>query len=225
MFAEHSRDSRVILPLLKTVDTLLSHGCLDILVEKPESGFAKSLFFCLKAEARSCSGIHRLFAIVNVALGLLNTPEEALVSANRPKLLTYTCVRLSMPLLISYLGVFVLTLFQIQVEIFPFVFKMLVHRFPRVCRYTAEQLYIRLLEDSSMISDPSHLEGAMELLLGAPWDSDQDRASLVEVRNKVADMIGVSLSSEVRMKSPARKASNAKDDEFNYGSLVSELGL
>ena len=71
LFQSHARDGRVILPLLKATDILLAHQCLDELVESETGDFRKSLVLRLSQEAKNCNDVHRHFACIDVALGLV----------------------------------------------------------------------------------------------------------------------------------------------------------
>ena len=42
---------------------------------------------------------------------------------------------------------------KMRVEIFPFIMTMLLNPYPRVRRYTAEQLYVKLVEDGEIMFD------------------------------------------------------------------------
>ena len=70
----------MILPLVKTIDILISHGCLDEIMRKSESEFVGPLFRLLKTEARNLSDIYRLFAIINVSISLMGTRHKEMVS-------------------------------------------------------------------------------------------------------------------------------------------------
>ena len=79
IFHRHTKDGRVILPLLITVDKLLSHGFLDKVLNNPSSNFASDLVSCVRKESSRCSDIKRLMAIVPVALGTMSTSDIKLV--------------------------------------------------------------------------------------------------------------------------------------------------
>jgi hypothetical protein len=69
----------VILPLLKTIDLLMSRICIDSLIQ--DERFSTVLLLHLKEEETQCKDVHRLFAIITVALGLLRgnyTERDAL---------------------------------------------------------------------------------------------------------------------------------------------------
>jgi len=61
----------VLVPLLSTLEKLLSHGFLDELLCAPNETFLSNLVSCLASEANGCSDIKRLLAIVGVSLNLL----------------------------------------------------------------------------------------------------------------------------------------------------------
>ena len=79
LFDRHSKDGRVILPLLKTMDNLLSQGGLDQLLSK-NNPFPRLLLLKLKVEINRCTDVRRLFAAIGVLVGLLSAEEEVLVS-------------------------------------------------------------------------------------------------------------------------------------------------
>ena len=85
---------------------------------------------------------------------------------------------------------------KMRKEILPFVMTMLLNPYPRVRRYTAEQLYAKLAEDGDMMFDDDHgcLEEANKILLSTVWDEEHDpRGQLSESRNCIADLLGISL--------------------------------
>jgi hypothetical protein len=60
----------------------LSHQCLDELLLKDEGAFKESLLSHLVIEAKNCSDVLRLFACIDVSLGLVafSDTDEARVS-------------------------------------------------------------------------------------------------------------------------------------------------
>ena len=69
----HQRNRRIVLPLLKTLDILINRGCLNDLIHTEKSAFNVSLLDCLRTEAKKCTDVHSLLAIVNVSLGILSS--------------------------------------------------------------------------------------------------------------------------------------------------------
>lgn len=92
--------------------------------------------------------------------------------------------------------------------------------------YTAEQLYIKLLEDDGTISELCpNFDDAVSLLLEAVWGGENVR----EERNKVADSLGIKLSPKVRdgtmnEKSGKSARKRPKDEFASYMSLVKDSG-
>ena len=76
---EHHGDGRVMLPLLVTIDKLLSHGCLDNSILDPSCLFSSILFDHLALEAKSCTDVKRLMAMVPVVMGLMSSANSDLV--------------------------------------------------------------------------------------------------------------------------------------------------
>ena len=77
MFHHYKRNGRVILPLLSTLDKLLSHGYLDELLRNKDCAFLGDLLSSLSSEAKGCSDVKRLLAIVGVALNILQPHLES----------------------------------------------------------------------------------------------------------------------------------------------------
>ena len=67
-----------MLPLLFTMDKLLSHGYLDELICAQNGIFIRHLISCLASEANGCSDVKRLLAIVGVSLALLRPHLETM---------------------------------------------------------------------------------------------------------------------------------------------------
>jgi hypothetical protein len=90
----------------------------------------------------------------------------------------------------------------------------------------AEQLYVRLVEDTSAFHcAESKTEDAIQLLLDVMWDGDLDPPGNVrEARNQVADLLEVQLTDSVRKGSSLQKKSKVQPtDEFaSYMSLLND---
>jgi hypothetical protein len=92
LMKRHRREGRVILPVLKTLDMLFTHQCLDELMNS-KTDFAETLLSNLKAEVKGCEDVHQLFAIGNVTIGLLSSaPEEKSIEKEA---LAFLCIMLS----------------------------------------------------------------------------------------------------------------------------------
>lgn len=102
----------------------------------------------------------------------------------------------------------------------------LAHRYPRIRRHTAEQIYIKLVEDDGVKIFPNatNLESAMTLLSEVPWELDfGSLGSFRESRNHVSDLLGIKLTDKER-KGPEKNSTSGKEkirDEFeSYASLI-----
>lgn len=196
LFELHRKDGRVILPLLKTLDVLLSHGVFDFLMKDSDIDFSSKLMAQLRMECRGCRDVQRLVAAVSVALGLIVSDQTRVVKE----------------------------------DVLPFLMIMLAHRYPRVRRWTAEQLYVHLLEGGSAASgrcNDGGIDRAMELLMEVSWDDDLDSPGNVrDSRNCVADFLGIQLTEKERngIQKKAIQKTGAIDEFASYASLVDAAG-
>lgn len=103
--------------------------------------------------------------------------------------------------------------------------KMLLNPYPRVRKYTAEQLFAKLSVDGDSMFDSHQLiEEANQILFNTAWHEESDTTGRIsESRNRIADLLGVQLSKEERnaplVKKQALKSS-LRDEFENYSSLV-----
>lgn len=102
---------------------------------------------------------------------------------------------------------------------------MLLNPYPRVRRYTAEQLYVKLAEDGDIMFDGNEcLDEANQLLLTTIWHEEQDpRGQLSVCRNRIADLLGIVLTEEernVKIRNGGASRSAPKDEFESYSSLV-----
>mmetsp|Transcript_5782 Transcript_5782/g.8605 ORF Transcript_5782/g.8605 Transcript_5782/m.8605 type:complete len:132 (-) Transcript_5782:93-488(-) len=114
---------------------------------------------------------------------------------------------------------------EIQNTILLFLMRLLAHKFPRIRRHTAEQIYIKLIEDESVVPNPVNVEEATDLLSQTRWDRELGPpGNTRETRNKVAELLRISLSEKDRF-GPAKKKVVKVTDEFeSYASLVQTAG-
>lgn len=194
LFKKHEKDGRVLLPLLATVDKLLTHEFFDEVLAANSGSFRSNLVACLAKEAKSCSDIKRLLAMVGVSLALLQPNQDSMS--------------------------------KMRIEIFPFIMTMLLNPYPRVRRYTAEQLYVKLVEDGEIIFDGDEcIKEANQILLNTVWHDEHDPHGIMSASmNRIADLLGVALSEEQRnvkiRKGNGGSRSVTKDEFESYSSLV-----
>lgn len=182
----------MLLPLLFTLDKLISHGYLEEVISSDDGRFISKLMTYLTSEVNGCSDVKRLLAIVGVSLSLFTTTSKA----------------------------------QIQQLIGPFIMTMLLNPYPRVRRYTAEHLYVKLVEDGDTLFREHELEQANELILGVSWHDENDpHCHLTNSRNRIADLLSIPLVDKQRNVKIGQKKSSrvAPRDEYeSYASLVQD---
>ena len=202
----------MILPLLVTINKLLSHGLLDELIMAQDSLFARKLMACIASEAKRCTDVKRLLAIVDVSINLLHPRTHAkIVSTSQVALLVSLRVILSDE--------------KIQEQILPFLLIELLNRYPVVRRHTAEELYVKMIEDPTIfLCDENAIDKGSQILLTTVWHDDQDSAlSLTDSRNKLVDLFSITLPIEERKRIIGRRKgpkSKPRDDFECYSSLV-----
>ena len=116
--------------------------------------------------------------------------------------------------------------------------KFLVHKYPRVRLSCAEQLYIKFVEDPSIIStsvgdvgqknSEKEIDEVVSLLSEVSWDQELEPPGNVRAsRNLIADHLRVHLSEIERNAPPKtnnRKFSTFIDEYQSYASLVQAAG-
>jgi len=115
---------------------------------------------------------------------------------------------------------------QVHGKVLTFLMRFLGHRYPRIRRVTAEQMYVKLLEDDSVVPNSENLEAATDLLSQVRWDQQLGKPENVrESRNQVADFLGAHLSDKDRAGPALKKKAVTVVDEFeSYASLVQSEG-
>ena len=102
--------------------------------------------------------------------------------------------------------------------------KMLLNQYPRVRKYTAEQLFAKLSVDGEgMFNSHQLIEEANQILFNTAWQDETDATGHIsESRNRIADLLGIRLSKEELNAPLVKKAlKSAPKDEFeNYSSLI-----
>lgn len=191
LFEEQQKNQRVILPLLVTLDKLISHGCLAELIQNNTGQFAEKLATCVRREAQNCQDINRIMALIPVSFGLLDCSDKKVVES-----------------------------------LVLFLLRLLVHKFPRVRRHVAEQFYIKLVEDNSFLTFQDNCESVIDMLAQVRWDRELGPpANIRQERNKIADLLEISLTERDRIGAEKKKRDLKVNDEFeSYASLVHTTG-
>eukprot|EP00986_Skeletonema_menzelii_P017354 scaffold19153_cov80-Skeletonema_menzelii.AAC.9 len=192
LFHRFKRNGRVLIPLLSTLDKLLSHGYLEELLTLNNGNFIRNLITSLSNEASGCSDVKRLLAIVRVTLNMIQLDLET-SAAMRESVLP-----LAMSLLLNpYPRVRQYTAEQLYVKI--------------------EEDGDKLFGSQASLEEATHL-----LLNVAWHDECDDHGHIVKARNQIADLLGVALSEEARHVTLGTTASRTvlKDEFESYSSLI-----
>ena len=190
----------------------MTHGLLDELIMAQDGVFVRKLMVCISSEAKRCTDVKRLLAIVDVSINLLHPRTHAKIVSTR-----------QFTLLASLRTI--LSEEKIQDQILVFLLTELLNRFPIVRRHAAEELYVKMIEDPAIfLCDENAIDRGSQILLTTVWHDDQDSAiSLTDSRNTLADLLCITLPSEERQRRIGKRKgtkSKPRDDFECYSSLV-----
>jgi hypothetical protein len=105
-------------------------------------------------------------------------------------------------------------------DVLKFMLEMLAHEFPRVRKHTADNLYVRLLEDPSVLPKQDNEGSILDMLLQGQWQSDLlGQHHIDQLSTKLAELMGFEFTptwSRSEKQSPAP----SKDDFASYASLI-----
>lgn len=65
------------------MNKLMAHGLLDELIMAQDSVFVRKLMVCISSEAKRCTDVKRLLAIVDVSINLLHPRTHAKIVSTR----------------------------------------------------------------------------------------------------------------------------------------------
>ncbi|XP_037666539.1 tubulin-specific chaperone D isoform X2 [Choloepus didactylus] len=92
VFQDHLLSDRVSVPLLKTLDQMLAHGCFDVFATQENHPFSVKLLALCKEEIRKSKDIQKLRSSVAVFCGMIQFPGDV-----RKKALAQLCLLLCHP--------------------------------------------------------------------------------------------------------------------------------
>lgn len=220
----HAGEDRVVLPALRTVDLFVQKGVwleADLFAGPtgepgPEGGgsLAAGLLARVKRELQGCKDVKKLLACLSVAVHLLE-PLPLSSSPSPQSVDDGDGDGGAMRLLMVLLG----------------------HRFPRVRKACAEQLYTRLLLHGDQLlahaTVPEAQDEVLECLAATCWDTG-DLAGVREARDRVCRLMGIAPPAAASAGAAAgagvlsgsgRGSKPKKEDELaSYAALVKEMG-
>ncbi|KAL3803856.1 hypothetical protein HJC23_004018 [Cyclotella cryptica] len=194
LFRRNKRNGRVLLPLLATLDKLLTHGYLDELLDMRNGEFSDSLLSSLSDDATGCTDVKRLLAIVDVSINLLQ-PHLQTIGSVKEKVLPFVMSMLLNP--------------------YPRVRRFVAEQLFAKLTVDGESMF----DDHSRLEEANQL-----LLNVVWHDEHDASGHILASRNRIADLLGIPLELEERNKSLTKKNNShffVPRDEFeNYSSLV-----
>lgn len=196
-------NDRVVVPLLRVLDTSFSSGCLAAVTSHPPAPpdtLAAVLANKLRAELKGSRDIAKLCLGAQALCHLVGLGKAATKDGDDDSSL---CAKSC-----ATHGVLVL----------------LVNRYPRVRRVAAETLYVTLLGDAGDENgNDDGRELAIELLSSTRWDAD---VSIVKpTRNKLYEMLGLVPPKLALVLATTKKITEKEVDENDsYAALVGSAG-
>lgn len=106
-----------------------------------------------------------------------------------------------------------------------FLMAMLGHKYPRVRKWTAEQVYVKMLEEVVPVPEADY-DLLLDKLMGVVWDSS-DVDMIRSERDECCKLLGLKPPERVkagtsRARGPLKE--NRRDDLESYAALVKDVG-
>lgn len=113
----------------------------------------------------------------------------------------------------------------INFRAFFYLLSFLIHRFPKIRKAAAEQVYLVLLQNGSLVSE-ERTDKALEIISETCWDGDIATAKLMKVKlYEIAGLDVGQLKNTETIASKGGKKSAATDENESYSSLVESSGF
>uniref|UniRef100_A0A8C9LU74 Tubulin-specific chaperone D n=1 Tax=Piliocolobus tephrosceles TaxID=591936 RepID=A0A8C9LU74_9PRIM len=178
-------NDRVSLPLLKTLDHVLTHGCFDIFTTEEDHPFAVKLLALCKKEIKNSKDVQKLLSAILVDPACIGTVHMCTQThlwlrapgphSARGSALPRFCGMVQFPGNVRRSALLQLCL-------------LLCHRFPLIRKTTASQVYETLLTYSDVVG-ADVLDEVVTVLSDTAWDAEL--AVVREQRNRLCDLLGV----------------------------------
>ncbi|XP_057310361.1 tubulin-specific chaperone D-like [Hydractinia symbiolongicarpus] len=187
IFQTHSKDDRVVIPMLRMLDIILSSGSLELYndIQKSQK-FPLKLLLSIKDEMKSCGEVKKILASINIFCGLLQFEGDV-----RTKSLQH-------------------------------VMMYLCHKYPRIRKATAEQLYTTFLTYDDILPAECADEVTIKLT-DVAWDNPVD--SLRPIRNEICGLLNIPPPKLKKNVSQTSSSSKEVDQLDSYKDLVTRHGF
>ncbi|XVF87970.1 hypothetical protein PTKIN_Ptkin19aG0011000 [Pterospermum kingtungense] len=108
---------------------------------------------------------------------------------------------------------------------FSHLLTFLSHRYPKICKAAAEQVYLVLLQNGSLVSEEK-TDKALEIISETCWDGDMETAKLTKLElYEIAGLDIGQLKTSEKVPKKDDKKSAAPDENESYSSLVESTGF
>uniref|UniRef100_A0A2K5K8D1 Tubulin-specific chaperone D n=1 Tax=Colobus angolensis palliatus TaxID=336983 RepID=A0A2K5K8D1_COLAP len=172
-------NDRVSLPLLKTLDHVLTHGCFDIFTTEEDHPFAVKLLALCKKEIKNSKDVQKLLSAIlcdtHACIGTVHMCTQTHLWLRAPGPHSGFCGMVQFPGSVRRSALLQLCL-------------LLCHRFPLIRKTTASQVYETLLTYSDVVG-ADVLDEVVTVLSDTAWDAEL--AVVREQRNRLCDLLGV----------------------------------
>uniref|UniRef100_A0A8I5TT18 Tubulin-specific chaperone D n=1 Tax=Pongo abelii TaxID=9601 RepID=A0A8I5TT18_PONAB len=190
IFEDNLLNERVSVPLLKTLDHVLTHGCFDIFTTEEDHPFAVKLLALCKKEIKNSKDVQKLLS--GIAVGF---PSATLACVGTVHMCTHTHLWLGAPgphcahgsALPRFCGM-VQFPGDVRRKALLQLCLLLCHRFPLIRKTTASQVYETLLTYSDIVG-ADVLDEVVTVLSDTAWDAEL--AVVRKQRNRLCDLLGV----------------------------------
>ncbi|KAK1272673.1 hypothetical protein QJS04_geneDACA012360 [Acorus gramineus] len=184
---QYKKCDRVIVPILKTIEILLSKKVF-LNMEDHSTEFCAGLLDALVVELKGSKDFSKLYTGISI-LGYIASILEPIKFRAFSQLLTF-------------LG----------------------HRYPKIRKASADQVYLVLLQNGNLVAE-DRLDRALEVISETSWEGDVEDARCQ--RSQLYEMAGLEMVSSLKITNkPSEKKSRATADENEgYSSLVGYRGF
>ena len=196
ILAAASRDNRVVVPALKTLDAVLTGAggaSVEALLE-PSRGLGRRLLDVARAEAKGCRDVPKLCALIDIFshLSASHGPGAADPEVREGSLRQ--------------------------------VLLLLVNRYPRVRQYASDQLYLRLLQPE-LAGACEDVDAAIEVLEATDW-SGAAADELKAARMRMFAPLGLQPPQPAQAAGRKERAGAGReaDENASYAALVNSAG-
>ncbi|XVF79544.1 hypothetical protein PTKIN_Ptkin14bG0231600 [Pterospermum kingtungense] len=106
---------------------------------------------------------------------------------------------------------------------FSHLLTFLSHRYPKIRKVAAEQVYLVLLQNGSLVSSEEKTGKALEIISETCWDGDMETAKLMKL--ELYEIAGLDIGQLKTSEKVAKNKSAAPDENESYSSLVDSTGF